>query len=393
MIVPLRGNKIDWATLEKIPSVAALATCPQEPEHHGEGDVLTHTKMVTEAGEKLAQKHNLSPEETEDLLFACIFHDIAKPITLQKGEDGKWSSRKHALKGTAFLRFLFWEENSTIPLNRREKLLNLVRLHAWPVRFIERPHPEDSVIRASLVTSNKLLSLLAIADMTGRICENKRSQTQAIEAAKLFLEYSKELGCLDTPFPFENGRSKLHYLKNNGDSNPNLTLFQPEGFEVTLMSGIPCSGKDQWLEKNYSHPVISRDIIRKTMGFPNEGEVLQEFTSQIKKALAKKEPFAINATNLRKELRENFTSLISTYGGTIQIVYLQADKGEVFKRLKNREKDLPEKEGIPTSAILKMAEGAEPPTALECHKLIMLDTNPAPKKEKKPLHQEPEPDL
>lgn len=381
-IIPRNPDKsVNWEILsQSLPNFGDMHTCPQEPEHHAEGNVLTHTKMVTEEGLKLAKSHGLNKEEEEDLLFACAHHDIGKPITLKKEDDGKWSSRMHAVKGTAFLRYTLWEQGSHIPLQRREKLLALITLHAWPVRFLERDLPADSIIRASLMTSNKLLGLLAIADMTGRVCQDKTAQSQAIDAAKLFLEYSQELGCLDRPYDFGNEHSKLHFLQTTGD--PTLTLFDPSTFQVTMMCGIPCSGKDHWLAKNYEHPIISRDQIRKDLKFPNEGEVLQELTSQIKKALAKKEPFAINATNLRRELRAGYANLISAYKGRTKMVYLQADLPEINRRISSREKSLPEKEKIPHSAILKMAASCEPPTALECHSLNLLDTNPQPKKAK-----------
>lgn len=392
-LIPLTSSgKVNWTTLkEEFPILDTLQGCPQEPEHHSEGDVWTHTQMVTEQGENLASEHNLSPQEKDELLFACVFHDIGKPITLAQEDDGKWSSRKHAVKGSAFLRFLLWDSNNQIPLKQREKLLNLIKLHAWPIRFLDRSYPDESIIKASLQTNNKLLGLLAIADMQGRICLDPTSQTKAIDTAKLYLDQAKEINCLTTPYQFPNERSKIHYLNAEAYQPPNTTLFQPEGFEVTTMSGLPCSGKDHWLEKNYQDPIISRDQIRKEMKFPNEGKVLQEFTSQIKKALAKKEPFAINATNLRQELRGGYLNLITAYGGYSKVVYLHANKRELQRRHKLREENLPEKEKIPFSAIINMAEATEPPTELECHKLILLDTTPVPKIKKKTQKQEPEP--
>ena len=170
-------NSAKWKALtEAYPFIASMRGCPQEAEFHSEGDVLTHSKRVLQEGEKLAEEWGLSEEEAEDLFFACTFHDIGKPITLTKDENGQWSSPKHAVKGASFLRYKLWEAGSHLPVPRRERILNLIKLHAWPVRFMERDHPEDSLIRASLVTSNKLLGLLAVADMTGRICEDIQAQ-------------------------------------------------------------------------------------------------------------------------------------------------------------------------------------------------------------------------
>lgn len=390
MLVPLVAGQIDWQELERVPYIAAMAACPQEMEHHAEGDVLTHTKMVAAEGLKLAQEQNLDPTETQDLLYACIFHDIGKPITLAKEEDGKWTSRKHALKGTSFLRSQLWREGSPIPLDAREKLLALIALHAWPVRFIERTHPEDSVIRASLLTSNKLLGLLAIADMRGRICQNKDAQEKAILNAELYLEHAKELGCLNTPYPFDNARSRLHYLNHQGKAPP-TNLFQEKTFVVTMMCGLPGSGKDHWLEKNYpkENLVISRDAIREELKRADEGEVLQELLARTKRALAKKIDFAINATNLRKELRQKTAALISAYGGQTHMVYLQGDRSLLLKRIAQREKN-PKAATVPTAAIDKLSLGMEPPSLLECHQATLIDQNQIVKKSKNQTQHQPD---
>ena len=116
--------------------------------------------------------------------------------------------------------------------------------------------------------------------------------------------------------------------------------------------------------------------MRKELKNPGEGEVLQELIAQVKKRLALKEPFAINATNLREERRSGFTGLIDAYGGKTRMLDLQADKPTVLRRLANREKPLAEKDKIPLSAITRLAVSAVPPTALECHTVEVIDTNP-----------------
>ena len=42
--------QVNWATLRPVcPHFAPLNTCPQDPLHHGEGDVGIHTRMVVNA--------------------------------------------------------------------------------------------------------------------------------------------------------------------------------------------------------------------------------------------------------------------------------------------------------------------------------------------------------
>ena len=49
--VPSDSLTIAWDALQRgafAPSIAEMAACPQDPEHHAEGDVWTHTRMVCE---------------------------------------------------------------------------------------------------------------------------------------------------------------------------------------------------------------------------------------------------------------------------------------------------------------------------------------------------------
>src|SRR5436190_1889310 len=42
--------RVDWQTLrDELPALAALEGCPQDPQHHAEGDVWTHTRLAVEA--------------------------------------------------------------------------------------------------------------------------------------------------------------------------------------------------------------------------------------------------------------------------------------------------------------------------------------------------------
>ena len=45
---PAVSVAVSWDSFDE-PWVAPMAACPQDPEHHAEGDVWTHTKMVCEA--------------------------------------------------------------------------------------------------------------------------------------------------------------------------------------------------------------------------------------------------------------------------------------------------------------------------------------------------------
>lgn len=55
-----------------IPEIIDLQGCEQPPEHHPEGDVFTHTRLMLEL---------LPPDASLPLVLSVLFHDIAKPVT------------------------------------------------------------------------------------------------------------------------------------------------------------------------------------------------------------------------------------------------------------------------------------------------------------------------
>jgi predicted kinase len=371
MKIPWDNGKILWDEAAQDPMIHALASCPQEPEFHAEGDVLIHTKMVVEAAMEEARQAGLGREETRTLALAALWHDVGKPLTLEKSERG-WSSPKHARAGTYALREALWRANNPLKLQEREALLQLVLRHAWPARFLERENPEASLIKVSLVGSNKLLGLLARADNNGRICRDKVRQRQCMEECGLWLDRAKELECLESPYKFHNEESRIAWLRKGEGTGAGIQMPSKARFTVTMLSGLPGSGKDHWLQKNHHGPVISRDAIRfklASKGDKDEGHVVQEFAALTKEALAKKEDFALNATFLQMERRGGFLNLIHAYGGRTRIVYLEAGRETLLARIKEREA----RGGhtVPTSAVDRLAKKMEPPTLLECEELVL----------------------
>jgi hypothetical protein len=58
----------NWPLLETLPWVADMRVCMQDPEWHGEGDVLTHTKMVLAALMQLPEYQLLNSELQEIII-------------------------------------------------------------------------------------------------------------------------------------------------------------------------------------------------------------------------------------------------------------------------------------------------------------------------------------
>jgi len=80
---------ISGAFSELIPELLPMKNCPQPTNYHSEGDVWVHTRLA------LSQLHSESFREEfkegfdAETVLAVLFHDIAKPVTIQTPEkDG-----------------------------------------------------------------------------------------------------------------------------------------------------------------------------------------------------------------------------------------------------------------------------------------------------------------
>lgn len=103
-IRPSRGLAVleETGWLVHFPEIAALRNCPQEPEWHPEGDVLTHTAHCCDALVHLPEWHESPPSRRRILLFAVLAHDFGKPSTTARSEHQgrlRWRSLGHESAG------------------------------------------------------------------------------------------------------------------------------------------------------------------------------------------------------------------------------------------------------------------------------------------------------
>lgn len=70
----------DFAALNVLlPEVEAMKGVPQPPKFHPEGDVYVHTRLAL----------SMMTLPTEELAWAVLLHDIGKPLTLSRKDDGQ----------------------------------------------------------------------------------------------------------------------------------------------------------------------------------------------------------------------------------------------------------------------------------------------------------------
>ncbi|MDZ7960432.1 MAG: AAA family ATPase [Aulosira sp. DedQUE10] len=322
---------INWSALEaEFDWLRSLADCPQDPRYHAEGDVLIHTKLVCEALVALPQWRALPAKERSLLFAAALLHDVAKPAATQIAADGTISSKGHVVQGAKMARHILWDLQ--VPFKEREAIASLVKYGSLPLWFWDKSNPERAVIKASQIIRCDMLGLLAEADVRGRYCND---QAQLIERIQFFREFCQENHCFEQPRTFPSAHSRfIYFQKENG--NPDYEAYDDTRFQVVMMSGLPGSGKDTWIQENLPDwQVISLDKLRQQMGIDPEDD--QGAVGNAAKALAKEymrdgQSFVWNATNLSHQLRGMLIRLFANYQGNIRIVYLETPWEELLRR-------------------------------------------------------------
>ena len=335
------GFSLDWLA-GHFPELSALKEVLQNPEYHGEGDVYRHTEMVCRELVNLSDWQELEAGQQELLFLAAAFHDIGKAVCT-KQEDGKWISPRHTIAGEKYFRRLAYRDAECFGLTfrQRETVAKLVRFHGLPVWFLTKRQVEFELLKAAESISLRFLYLLSKADVRGRIAEGKGRMEEHVE---LFADYAKELNLWEKPYEFANLFTKYQYFHKEGLWQ-GAELFDDTEFDVILMSGLPLSGKDTWIEANgKGMPVISLDGIREELGVPpakGTGKVVQIAAKRAREYLRRKQPFIWNATNLVQETRQKLTGLFAGYGARVHIVFLEVPYGELLARNQKRARHIP----------------------------------------------------
>jgi predicted kinase len=361
-LMPEPGGSVDWQQIaDAFGWFRALKDCPQDPTFHAEGDVDIHTRMVVEALLADAAWRTLAATERQSLFWAALLHDVAKPATTRIEPDGRVIAPGHSRRGQIMARRILADLGA--PYIQRELICHLITHHQIPFYLLERERPERRAHLISHQTRCDLLAILAVADVRGRICPDG---PRLLDNIALFRELCREEGCLDRPKAFASDHSRFLYFRRE-DRSADHEAFDDWHRPVTLMSGLPGTGKDTWLAAHAGDmPVISLDDLRAELGVDpaeTQGPVIAAAREQARVHLRAGRSFIWNATNVSRQLRSQLIGLFADYRAKIRIVYVEAPLAEAARR--NQARTRP----VPRAAIARMLDRWEPPDLTECHAL------------------------
>ena len=376
----------DWKQLRSVFSewLEEMRQTPQHPVHHSEGDVLAHTQLVVEKLVTMDEFRQLSAEKRQILFMAALLHDVGKTCTTKEDETGI-TAPHHASTGAKMVREHLWTQwnmaGTREKLLFRETVCQLIHMHGKPPFFWDTATADDTpnqgktsaylfsmAAHACLMPdfSLQLLFLLAKADCAGKICPD---QEEIMTRCETFAEYAQSLGCYDALPSFADDYSRFAYLAGKTVS-PEYKLFNPTWGTVTMMSGLPGTGKSTWIHNNLSDiPMVSLDEIRKLLKISPEepqGKVVQTGFDMAKSYLRAKTPFVWDATNVRPDTRLELARLFADYGAAVRIVYLETTPEE--QRCRNHARQAV----VPEEVVDRMRSNLEPPRINEAHSVEWL---------------------
>ena len=359
---------IDWAAIAaRFDWVEQLARCEQGVEYHAEGDVWTHTNMVGDALVQIPEFRALDARARSIVFCASILHDIGKPATTRREDDGRITSRGHSLRGEIIARVMLWRAGADFEL--REAICGLIRYHQVPFFAVDQDDCERKVFRVSQVVRCDWLSLVAEADGRGRRCADPADQQRILDNVLLFGDLCRENDCWDRRRAFASDHSRFTYFRKD-DRDPGYEAYDDTICQVTVMAGLPAAGKSSWIEANAaSLPLVSLDRLRVELGIdPNasQGRVVAAARAQAREHLRNKRSFVWNATNVSRELRAQIVQLLADYNARVRFVYVEVSPELLHQR--NRAREHP----VPSKVMDRLFSRWTVPTLVEAHSVDIV---------------------
>lgn len=125
-----------------LPELVPTVTCDQSPDYHPEGTVFNHIRLMLEHLPKPADGGTVH----ESLPWTAILHDIAKPRTASRGEDGLIHFYTHEKVGADMAEEIL--VRLRFPRKQTDEIAEAVRHH---MQFKDAPKMRKSTLRRMLM--------------------------------------------------------------------------------------------------------------------------------------------------------------------------------------------------------------------------------------------------
>lgn len=244
------------------PLLEKMAATKQNPRYHAEGSVLEHTMLVVQRFQELKGHFKLDAAEERVLFWASVLHDTGK-TEVTRYEDGRWRSPGHEIAGVPIARDLLLQ-NSELDAAERQGVLDLVRWHGFPLKWVKNNGSVEELKRLGTQTDLRLLSIFSVFDFQGRICEDQTETSGMIDefhkchVPKAEYELGKFADLQET-FEAWNLRHKnaawnalkignMALLERLMDAKP-YSDYETFGKKVYMTVGPPLSGKSSYIER------------------------------------------------------------------------------------------------------------------------------------------------
>ena len=212
--------------IEHFPELRAMERCEQKPEHHPEGNVWEHTKLVMAQATKY---RDMLPEEWRlAYMWGMFVHDIGKPISVDP-ETG--SMKGHDYRGAKLARVFM--ERLTLNKDLNDKICAIVEGHMRPRIMVDSNPKKSSWRRLQNICRLDILAYVSVADSDGRTPE-LREGTEA-KWFRHVMDVYKQLGEQDGKIPpIVMGR---HLIEKGMIPSIEFSSILQQAYEIQLDTG------------------------------------------------------------------------------------------------------------------------------------------------------------
>lgn len=374
-----------------------MAETPQEPEWHGEGNVLVHTDLVLGEMESMLRPGGEAAHVTGmrrlGLVLGGLLHDLGKVFTTHQREIGgrvRIVSPNHPARGRSW--WALHHHRLELPVEVVDTVLALIGHHHDPRRVVASDGGAAAYRKLARHCDLELVYLLELADLRGREAANQETELEHLEWFRL---QAMEHGMWQNPEPWQDWREHVERVLA-GESQEVQRLALAEGIrqaeegliftpheavaksyawrkrggmpgELVVLCGLSGAGKSSWIRAHLpGHAVVSLDEWRERIGgrranHGREGEVLQAARAELREHLRQARPVVWDATSLRRDQRAPVVQLGLDYHAWVQIVCVSTPLAEIRRRQALRT------EAPPAAVLEKQVERCEWPFAAQAH--------------------------